>query len=91
MKIEEGVMHGRIGPVKTEYSKDELSLDPSAATSLFDWRQKSKGEVLLFPSPFADIAMMPLLYNRIRSVAPSGVLSHARNAEQFQTSPAQSM
>jgi hypothetical protein len=29
MKIEEAVVQGRIGPVKSEYSQDELPLDPS--------------------------------------------------------------
>ena len=28
MKGEEAVVHGRLGPVKTEYSQDELPLDP---------------------------------------------------------------
>ena len=44
-------MHGRIGPVRTEYSKDELPLDPDVATSLLEWKRKSKGTGLLFPSP----------------------------------------
>src|SRR3954463_6027645 len=28
MKVEEAVVHGRVGPVKSEYSNDELPLDP---------------------------------------------------------------
>ena len=28
MKVEEAVVHGRLGPVKTEYSQDELPLEP---------------------------------------------------------------
>jgi len=51
MKIEEGVVHGRIGRVKTEYSKDELPFDPDAATILLEWKRKSKGTGLVFPSP----------------------------------------
>jgi integrase len=51
MKIEEGVVHGRIGQVKTEYSKDELPLDPDVATCLLEWKRKSKGKELIFPSP----------------------------------------
>lgn len=51
MKIEEGVVHGRIGSVKTEYSRDELPFDPDFATILFDWKRKSKGTGLVFPSP----------------------------------------
>ncbi len=50
MKVEEGVFNGRIGPVKTEYSEDELPLDPDFATVLLDIKRKSKGSGLLFPS-----------------------------------------
>lgn len=31
MKVEEAVAHGRIGPVKSEYTEDELPLDPGLA------------------------------------------------------------
>ena len=34
MKVQEGVVNGRIGPVKTEYSEGELPLDPDFATVL---------------------------------------------------------
>ncbi len=52
MKIDEAVVHGRIGPVKTEYSEDELPLDPEFATKLLDWKRASKGTEsgLVFPS-----------------------------------------
>src|ERR1035438_317724 len=50
MKIEEAVVHGRIGPVKSEYSQDELPLDPSFATVMLDWKLKGKGIGLVFPS-----------------------------------------
>jgi integrase len=51
MKVEEGVFNGRIGPVKTEYSEDELPLDPDFATVLLEIKRKSNGSDLLFPSP----------------------------------------
>jgi len=51
MKVEEGVVNGRIGPVKTESSKDELPLDPEFATILLEWKLKSNGSELVFPSP----------------------------------------
>lgn len=51
MKIEEAVVHGRIGPVKTEYSDDELPLDPEFASFLLDLKRKSNGSALVFPSP----------------------------------------
>jgi len=50
MKIEEAVVHGRIGPVKSEYSQDELPLDPSFATVLLDWKRQGTGIGLVFPS-----------------------------------------
>ncbi len=34
MKVKEGVVNGRIGPVKTEYSNDELPLDRDFAAVL---------------------------------------------------------
>jgi hypothetical protein len=34
MKVDEATVHGRAGPVKTEYSDDELPLDPDFATKL---------------------------------------------------------
>ena len=43
MKVEEAVVHGRHGPVKTEYSEDELPLDPEIATILLDWKRASNG------------------------------------------------
>jgi integrase len=51
MKVEEGVFNGRIGQVKTEYSEDELPLDPDFATVLLEIKRKSNGSDLLFPSP----------------------------------------
>lgn len=52
MKIEEAVVHGRIGPVKTDYSEDELPLDPEFATVLLDWKRTSQAgnRGLVFPS-----------------------------------------
>ena len=51
MKIEEGVVNGRIGPVKTEYSEDELPLDLGFATIMLAWKLESNGSGLVFPSP----------------------------------------
>ena len=50
MKIEEAVVQGRIGPVKSEYSQDELPLDPSFATLLLNWKRHGNGIGLVFPS-----------------------------------------
>jgi integrase len=51
MMIKEAVVHGRIGPVKTEYSDDELPLDPEFASFLLELKRKSNGSALVFPSP----------------------------------------
>jgi integrase len=51
MKVKEGAVHGRIGPVKTEYSEDELPLDPDFSTILLEIKRRSNGSSLLFPNP----------------------------------------
>lgn len=51
MKVKEAVVHGRIGPAKTEYSNDELPLDPEFASILLEMKRKSNGSTLVFPSP----------------------------------------
>jgi len=51
MAIKEGVVHGRIGPVKSGYSEDELPFDPDVAGVLLTWKLKSNGSDLVFPSP----------------------------------------
>lgn len=45
------VVHGRIQRVKTEYSEDELPLDPDFAAVLAGLKQSSRGSGLVFPSP----------------------------------------
>src|ERR1035441_2140178 len=51
MKVKEGVVSGRIGLVKTEYSEDELPLDPELATLILLLKDKKLDSELLFPSP----------------------------------------
>ena len=51
MKVKEAVVHGRIGPLKTEYSDDELPLDPDFASFLLALQLESIGSSLVFPSP----------------------------------------
>jgi integrase len=66
MKVVRAVVHGRVKMVKTEYSEDELPLDPDFAAILLDWKLQSKesaekapddgktpytGLGLIFPSP----------------------------------------
>ncbi|HZQ42382.1 MAG TPA: site-specific integrase [Acidobacteriaceae bacterium] len=63
MRVTRAVVHGRVKLVKTEYSEDELPLDPDFATLLLEWRRSQSrhapediptrltGLHLLFPSP----------------------------------------
>ncbi|MGD0445510.1 MAG: site-specific integrase [Edaphobacter sp.] len=63
MKVVRAVVHGRVKMVKTEYSEDELPLDPDFAAILLDWKMESErkakeegktqlaGSDLLFISP----------------------------------------
>jgi integrase len=51
MEVKEGVVSGRIGLVKSEYSEDELPLDPDFATIILAWKCKSTDSGLVFPSP----------------------------------------
>ena len=62
MRVTHAVVHGRLKVVKTEYSEDELPLDPDFATLLLDWQRNQprhapedvptrlSGLSLLFPS-----------------------------------------
>ena len=49
MLVQQGVVNGRIGKVKTEASHDEIPLDPLFAQVLLDWRGKRR-DGLVFPS-----------------------------------------
>jgi integrase len=53
LMIMRGTVHGRIGRVKTEYSEDEVPLDPAFAEILLAWRTQcpaSEGG-WVFPNP----------------------------------------
>ena len=49
MMVQQGVVNGRIGKVKTEASRDEVPLDPAFAKVLLDWKG-DRSEGLVFPS-----------------------------------------
>src|SRR5277367_7118709 len=40
MRVVRAVVHGRVKMVKTEYSEDELPLDPDFAAILLDWKRE---------------------------------------------------
>jgi integrase len=53
MLVERAVVNGRIGPTKTETSKDDVPLDGELASILLEWQQKQNrktGACLPFPS-----------------------------------------
>jgi integrase len=43
MRIVRAVVHGRVKMVKTEYSEDELSLDPDFTEIFLDWKRSRRG------------------------------------------------
>lgn len=51
--VTRGVVHGRVNKVKTEYSEDELPLDPLFAALLLEWRRRcpSSEADWVFPNP----------------------------------------
>jgi integrase len=53
MRVSRGVVDGVVDEVKTEYSEDELPLDPDLATVLLNWKERCpKSEAgWTFPSP----------------------------------------
>lgn len=56
MMVRLGAVNGRTGPVKTECSEDELSLDPEFAAVLLNWKaqcRRTPGD-WAFPSPVTD-------------------------------------
>jgi len=53
--VRRGIVNGRIGPLKTEYSEAPGPLDPSLAEILLEWRRKSDfiaDDDWIFASPF---------------------------------------
>ena len=56
MMVKVKAVNGRVGRVKTEYSEDELPLDPAFAKVLKAWKKKCPASPggWVFPSPFTD-------------------------------------
>ena len=53
MRVTRGVVDGVVDEVKTEYSEDDLPLDPDLATVLLNWKERcpKSEEGWMFPSP----------------------------------------
>jgi hypothetical protein len=67
MKVDETTVHGRVAPVKTEYSNDELPLDPDFATKLLNWKLASNAENRAWCFQTTSQAVLP------RVAAPAGL------------------
>jgi len=53
MLVDRAAVEGRIGPTKTETSRDDVPLDGELATVLLDWQKElGRSDGLVFPSPF---------------------------------------
>jgi integrase len=95
MKVVQAVVHGRVKTVKTEYSEDELPLDPDFATILLDWkiqRQKEAakyqiqphlwGRIWYFAAPSPRVTITRLPSSRITFVLPGAAWWSVRSAAQ---------
>ena len=51
MFVQQGVVNGRIGKVKTEASQDEVPMDPAFAQVLVKWKGEDRSRGLVFQSP----------------------------------------
>jgi integrase len=57
MKVVRAVVHGRVKTVKTEYSEDELPLDPDFAAVLLNWKLRCEEEARQAPT---DVSAPPV-------------------------------
>jgi len=72
MQVSRAVVDGIVDEVKTEYSEDDLPLDPDLATVLFNWKNQcpeSEG-IGFFPARSLDVAITLARFNRTISVLP---------------------
>jgi integrase len=51
MLVQQGVVNGRVGRVKTEASEGEIPLDAAFVYALTEWRDRTSDSGLVFPSP----------------------------------------
>jgi integrase len=96
MRVVRAVVHGRVKWVKTEYSEDELPLDPDFAAILLVWKRQCEEEVRKaladekthlwgwtwsFRAPSQGATITRLRFSRTTSVRLDGVWWSARSAE----------
>src|SRR5690349_19607920 len=70
MRVSRAVVRGIVDEVKTEYSEDDLPLDPDFATEQLNWKQQCppSRDGWMFPSPVTGRPYEPgtIQYNYIR-------------------------
>lgn len=70
MRVSRAVVRGIVDEVKTEYSEDDLPLDPDLATELLNWKRECppSRDGWMFPSPVTGRPYEPgtIQYNYIR-------------------------
>jgi integrase len=73
MKVNVKAVRERVGRVKTEYSEDDLPLDPDFAAVLRDWKTLSRATPgnWVFPRPITDrpFHVSPIQQDYIRPAA----------------------
>jgi len=80
--IQQGVVNGRIGRVKTEASQDEVPLDPAFAGVLRTWKGNREDGGLVFPSPvtgrpyYAGVIQQHILKPRGEEIGVPGLGWH---------------
>jgi integrase len=94
MKVVRAVVHGRVETVKTEYSEDELPLDPDFAEILLTWKRRLGAErepqtafqlhwwgwTSFSPAPPPDGTSTPARRSRTTFVRLAAALWRARSA-----------
>ena len=74
VKVQRGIVHGRVDDVKTEYSNDALPLAPEYAALMLRWKQTCPltGDEWVFPNPNTQL---PYWQESIakRHLRPSGI------------------
>ena len=81
MKVVRAVVHGRVKMVKTEYSEDELPLDPDFAAILLDWKTQCREQVRLHEKAQSDI--------KTHSIGSELLFTSPVTGRHFHTAPVQ--
>ena len=81
MRVVRAVVHGRVKTVKTEYSEDDLPLDPDFAAILLDWKRESEEQARLRESGQTD--------RKTNSIGSGLVFPSSATGRHFHTAPVQ--